>query len=105
MISFDDIKPGKLLVGVNANVRNVFQIFSPLLELKTSFNVEVIRGTNYFFKSKYRYFLKQDTYFTKENLLKNNNYLPYLRKPRINEIFDWYILKFENEMYTQEQNP
>ena len=41
----------------------------------------------------------------KKELLKNNNYLPYWRKPRINEIFDWYILKFENEMYNQEQNP
>lgn len=106
MISIDDLKPGKLLVGRNSTgERWVFQIISPLLELKTSFNVDVIRGSNYYFKSKYRYFLEQDTYLTKEELLKNNNYIPYWRKPRINEIFDWYILQFENEMYAQEQNP
>ena len=105
MISFDDIKPGKLLVWVNANVRNVFQIISPPQELKTRFNVDILRENIWPNNSKYRNFWGQNIYFMKKELLKNNNYLPYWRKPRINEIFDWYILKFENEMYTQEQNP
>ena len=105
MISFDDIKPGKLLVWVNANVRNVFQIISPPQELKTRFNVDILGENIWPNNSKYRNFWGQNIYFMKKELLKNNNYLPYWRKPRINEIFDWYILRFENEMYTQEQNP
>lgn len=104
MISIDDIKPGKLLVIRNIR-RCVIQIISPLQELKTIFNVDIIGENNYQNNSKYRNFWGQNIYFKKKELLKNNNYLPYWRKPRINEIFDWYILKFENEMYTQEQNP
>ena len=105
MISFDDIKPGKLLVRVNANVRSVVQIISPLQELKTRFNVDILGENRWPNNSKYRNFWGKNIYFMKKELLKNNNYLPYWRKPRINEIFDWYILRFENEMYIQEQNP
>ena len=108
MISIDDIKPGKLLAGGITFVRRrreIFQIISPLQDLKTTFKVNVLRGNYYTNNSKYRYFFEQENYFTKKELLKNNNYIPWLKKPRINEIFAWYILKFENEMYTQEQNP
>lgn len=103
VISLDDIKPGKLLVVKNTR-RSVIQIASPLQELKTRYNVIIIGENNYPNNSKYRNFWGQNIYFMKKELLKNNNYLPYWRKPRINEIFDWYILKFENEMYNQEQN-
>ena len=106
MISFDDIKPGKLLVGENTLVRRrVFQIISPLQELNTRYNVGIIGENYYSNNSEYRNFWKQNIGIMKEDLLKNNNYLPWFKKPRINEIFDWYILRFENEMYTQEQNP
>ena len=106
MISFDDIKPGKLLVGGNtAGRRRVFQINSSLQERETCFKVDIIKEDNYPNNSKYRNFWEQNIYLTKKELLKNNNYLPFLKKPRINEIFDWYILRFENKMYTQEQNP
>lgn len=104
MISFNDIKPGKLFV-IRTTRRCVIQITSPLQELKTIFNVDIIGEDIYQNNSKYRNFWGQNIYFKKKELVKNNNYLPYWRKPRINEIFDWYILKFENEMYTQEQNP
>lgn len=104
MISIDNIKPGKLLVVKNVR-RSVIQIISPLQELKTMFNVDIIGENNYQNNSKYRNFWGQNIYFRKKELLKNNNYVPWLKKPRINEIFDWYILRFENEMYIQEQNP
>lgn len=106
MINLDDIKPGKLLVGKTAVVRRrVFQIISPLQELKTRFNIDVIGENYYLNNSKYRFWRRQSIGIMKEDLLKSNNYLPWFKKPRINEIFDWYILRFENEMYTQEQNP
>lgn len=106
MISFDDIKPGKLLVGKTATGRRrVFQINSPLQERETRFNVDIIGEKLYPNNSKYRNFRGQNIYLMKKDLLKDNNYLPWFKKPRINEIFDWYILRFENKMYIQEQNP
>ena len=93
-INFDDIKPGrklwvlgKMLVGK----RIVFQINSYPQELETEFAIKIIRVG--FSCSKYRNFIKRWYYFTKEDLLGWS-------KPRINEIFDWYILKFENKVNT-----
>ena len=108
MISLDDIKPGKLLVEVNAFRRRiVFQIISPLRERKLGYvNKTHINVTIGYPDPKYKNFRKRNLCFEEEELLRNNNCLPpWLKKPRINEIFDWYILRFENEMYIQEQNP
>ena len=114
MISFDDIKPGKLLVVINAFLgrrRIVYQIISPLRKYKLGYNNKThinvtIERIGYHPDPKYKKFRKLDLCFGKEELLRNNNCLPsWLKKPRINEIFNWYILKFENEMYNQEQNP
>lgn len=107
MISIDDLKPGKLLVEADTffRRRRVFQIISSLQERETCFKVDIISKDNYPNNPKYRNFWRRNVYFTKKELLKNNYYLPLLKKPRINEIFDWYILQFENEMSAQEQNP
>ena len=69
MINFDDIKPGKLLVGVNANVRSVFQIISPLQELKTRFNVDILRENRWPNNSKYRNFLGTKHLFYEKRII------------------------------------
>ena len=97
MISFDDIKPGKLLVlgKMLVGKRIVLQINSYPQELETEFAIKVIRVVN-------RNFIERWSYFTKKDLLKNNKNQSLMgwSKPRINEIFDWHNLKLVNKMNT-----
>ena len=102
MISFDDIKPGKLLVlgEMLIGKRTTIQINSYPQELETEFTVEIIREEKFSYSNKYRNIKKQRIYLTRKDLLKNNKNQSLIgwRKPRINEIFDWNNLKFVNKM-------
>lgn len=95
MISINDIKSGKILVEVNAfRRRHVIQLTSPLRKRKLRYvNKTHIDVTIEEIDPKRRNFRKRNLCFEEEELLRNNNCLPpWFKKPRINEIFDWYIL-------------
>ena len=81
MISFDDIKPGKLLVWGKMLIgkRTTLQINSYPQELETEFTVEIIREEKFSY-SKYRNLKKQRIYLTRKDLLKYAGPLAYRRQ-------------------------
>ena len=92
MINFDDIKPGNLLY-FNGLLINIDKIFGKKKIISINF-----RAGYKSVSSRYRHIWENGTSINEKDL-------NLARKARINEIFNWYILKFENEMYNQEQNP
>ena len=86
MINIDDIKPGKLIYfkGLLINIDKIFR-----KKKITSVN---FRAGYKSISSRYRYIWENGTSIEEKDL-------NLARKARINEIFDWYILKFENDLY------
>ena len=86
IISFDDIKPGNLIY-FNGLLINIDKIFGKKKITSVNF-----RAGYKSVSSRYRYIWESGTSIKKKDL-------NLARKARINEIFDWYILKFENDLY------